>query len=309
MKSCLPLLLLAGLAACRPPAAPQLPSVASGRVVRHADFPSRHVDARHVDVWLPAGYSPAQRYAVLYMHDGQMLFDSTTTWNRQEWKADETAGRLIASGQIPPCIVVGVWNNGEYRAAEYFPEAPLDSLAPAQREAGLAAHFKGGKALADEYLLFLTQELKPWIDSAYSTLPDAAHTFVMGSSMGGLISMYALCEYPEVFGGAACLSVHWPMGRPDKLDEGPLRAAQEAFFAYLRSSLPLRQGNRLYYDIGTETLDSLYLPYQLRADSMLAGLEFPAGSWRSEIYEGTDHSERSWAGRLEVPMVFLMGKE
>lgn len=97
----------------------QNPSV--GTVERLSDFPSKLVHARPVDVWLPPGYSPAKRYSVLYMHDGQMLFDATTTWNKKAWKVDAVASRLMAQGSVKEFIVVGPWNNGRFRHAEYFP--------------------------------------------------------------------------------------------------------------------------------------------------------------------------------------------
>jgi hypothetical protein len=106
----------------------QEPVVSSGKIDRIADFPSENVAPRNVDVWLPEGYDSSTKYAVIYMHDGQMLFDSTTTWNKQEWKVDEVVTKLIDDGRISPCIVVGIWNNGDYRHTEYFPRAALDGL-------------------------------------------------------------------------------------------------------------------------------------------------------------------------------------
>ncbi|HRJ16216.1 MAG TPA: alpha/beta hydrolase-fold protein, partial [Saprospiraceae bacterium] len=93
----------------------QTPAVSAGRIERHEQFPSQFVSARNVDVWLPEGYSPRKKYAVLYMHDGQMLFDGAGTWNKQEWQVDEIAGKLLAEGKIRDCIVVGIWNGGQAR--------------------------------------------------------------------------------------------------------------------------------------------------------------------------------------------------
>ena len=97
-------------------------TVSSGKVVRIENFQSKFVAARNVDVWLPEGYSPAKKYNVVYMHDGQMLFDSTQTWNKKEWKVDEVFSKLISEKKIEDCIVVGIWNNGAERIAEYFPQ-------------------------------------------------------------------------------------------------------------------------------------------------------------------------------------------
>ncbi len=199
-----------GLAAMAPvPAAeaPQ-PAVAVGRLERLPAIASAHVDARPVDVWLPAGYSAARRHAVLYVHDGQMLFDARSTWNRQAWDIHLAVDRLMREGRIPPTLVVGVWNNGERRRSEYYPEKFLRYLAEPVRQR-LVAEGLAGQPRADAYLRYLVHELKPAIDARYATRPERAATAVLGSSMGGLISIYAFCEYPQVFGGAAGLSTHW----------------------------------------------------------------------------------------------------
>ena len=111
------------------------PPLPNGGSIRHFEnFSSRFIAARNVDVWLPDGYSVKKRYPVLYMHDGQMLFDSTHTWNHQEWQVDETISNLIKESKIRECIVVGIWNNSEYRHADYFPQKPLEYLPRQLRE-------------------------------------------------------------------------------------------------------------------------------------------------------------------------------
>ena len=186
--------------------------VTSGKVVRFPNFKSQFVDARNVDVWLPDGYSDKQQYAVLYMHDGQMLFDPETTWNKQSWEVDATAGQLIADKKTQPFIVVGIWNNNLKRHQEYFPRKAFESLDDSQRKFVSDILLQQHKIdtelnpISDDYLKFLVTELKPFIDKTFATKADQSHTFIAGSSMGGLISMYAVCEYPKVFGGAACLS-------------------------------------------------------------------------------------------------------
>lgn len=99
----------------------QLPQPSTGAIQRLENFPSRFVSPRNIDAWLPEGYKPDKEYPVLYMHDGQMLFDSTTTWNGQEWGVDEILGRLIREKRIRPCIVVGVWNAGGDSISELKP--------------------------------------------------------------------------------------------------------------------------------------------------------------------------------------------
>ncbi|MFZ9332054.1 MAG: alpha/beta hydrolase [Chitinophagaceae bacterium] len=288
----------------------QLPLPNNGRIVRHENFQSKYVSARHVDVWLPANYTSSNKYAVLYMQDGQMLFDSSITWNKQEWGVDETLSRLMQNNQIRDCIVVGIWNGGQRRHAEYFPQKPFEALSQPEQDLVYNAYRSGGQSIfagisisSDLYLQFLTEELKPFIDQTYSTLPDRSNTFVAGSSMGGLISLYALCEYPKVFGGAACLSTHWP--GLFSLENNPVPAV---FFSYLKKYLPSPKHHRIYFDHGTETLDSMYASLQLQVDEILREKRYKSSQWISRSWPGQDHSERSWRSRLEVPVVFLLKK-
>lgn len=287
-----------------------VPKVASGTIERLENFPSKYVDARHVDVWLPEGYTRDKRYNVLYVQDGQMLFDATTTWNKQAWNIDAVMARLMREGAIADTIVVGVWNNAKYRYAEYFPEKFLAfAAAPVARDYVLRAQL--GKSLADNYLRFLVEELKPAIDRKYSTRPDAAGTFVMGSSMGGLISLYAISEYPQVFVGAACLSTHW-VGRPTAWGPPPeLRNAELplAAFNYLRERLPDAAGHRLYMDHGTVGLDAVYAPYQAFVDEIVREHGYHAANWQTRVFEGARHDEASWAARVEIPILFLLGRK
>jgi enterochelin esterase-like enzyme len=296
--------LLAGNAAstsAAPDAAP-LPSVAVGRLERLASFPSRHVDARHVDVWLPRDYRPGVPHAVLYMHDGQMLFDAGTTWNRQAWRVQDAVQRLIDAGRIPPTLVVGVWNNGKYRHSEYFPERFLGHM-PAPLRQRFVQEALQGQPRSDAYLRFLVEELKPAIDARYATRRDAAHTLLMGASMGGLISVYAMSEYPAVFGGAAGLSTHW-VGTFKANAAIPL-----AGFNYLRERLADPATHRLYQDHGTTELDALYAPYQLIVNDLAREAGYVDGAnFETRVFTGTGHNETAWAERLEVPLLFLLGR-
>ena len=296
----LPFLLLA----CTPPAEP-LPQVQQGQIVRLPHFPSRYVSPRHVDIWLPPGYDSTQRYPVLYLHDGQMLYDSTQSWNGQEWGVDETLARLIAQDSLPPCIVAGIWNVPAERHADYFPQAPFEALPPAVQDSLLALGWEqplfATPVKSDAYLRFIVEELKPQLDARYPTRSGPAHTFIGGSSMGGLISWYALCRYPEVFGGAACLSTHWP--GTFTTAGNPIPAA---FLTYLKQHLPPAGTHRLYFDHGTETLDSLYAPFQVQADSILRQAGYGPDQAQSLVFPGTDHSERAWQARLSRPLTFLL---
>ena len=172
------------------------------------------------------------------MNDGQMLFDSTTTWNKQEWKVDETASALMNSDKVKNFIVVALSNTGKHRQSEYFPEKPFQKVEKKDsifKNAQLfeQGNFFNGPIQSDNYLKFIVNEVKPFIDSKYSVYTNRENTFIVGSSMGGLISMYAICEYPDVFGGAACLSTNFAGIIPEENDE-----ISHVFFDYLQENIP-----------------------------------------------------------------------
>ena len=288
----------------------QMPKVASGSIERWENFPSRYVEARNVDIWLPAGYNAAEKYSVLYMHDGQMLFDSNTTWNHQEWRVDETLTTLMDEKRIKQCIVVAIWNAGKSRHADYFPQKPFEFLTQAEKDAVYGAARTNGvsvfgdyKIQSDNYLKFIVTELKPRIDATYATRRDRKNTFIAGSSMGGLISMYAICEYPSVFGGAACLSTHWP--GIFEMKDNPIPAA---FTNYLKNNLPNPKKHKIYFDYGDRTLDAMYPPLQKKVDEVMLQRGYSDKNWLTRFFPGDDHSEKSWSKRLDVPLVFLLGK-
>jgi predicted alpha/beta superfamily hydrolase len=283
--------------------------VSSGKVQRFANFKSQFVDSRHIDVWLPDGYSDTEKYAVLYMHDGNMLFDAETTWNKQAWEVDEVAAKLMAEAKTKKFIVVGIWNNGAKRHAEYFPQKPFENLKQIQKDTVTAQLQKAGrttaifKPISDLYLTFLVTELKPFIDKTFSTKTDKRNTFIAGSSMGGLISMYAICEYPKIFGGAACLSTHWPGTFATKNNPIP-----EAFINYLKIKLPHPKDHKMYFDCGDQTLDAMYPALQKDVDQVMIAKGFTPAQWQTEFFPGKDHSEKSWRARLDIPLFFLLKK-
>lgn len=284
-------------------------NVTSGKVQRFENFSSKFIDARNVDVWLPDNYSANEKYAVLYMHDGQMLYDATTSWNKTCWEVDETAGKLQLEGKTKKFIVVGIWNNNTKRHPEYFPQKPFENMTQTQRDTVTRQLQKAGRTTeefhpySDLYLKFLVTELKPFIDKTFSTRKDKNNTFIAGSSMGGLISMYAMCEYPKVFGGAACLSTHWP--GTFAVENNPV---PEAFLMYLKSKLSKIKKNKIYFDCGDQTLDAMYPPLQQKVDVVMKENGFTETNWMTRFFPGTNHSETAWAARLEIPLVFLLGR-
>ena len=265
-----------------------------GALERHENFRSKFIAARHVDVWSPPGYfeNVEECYPVIYMHDGQNLFDSAVAFGGSGWEIDKTLARLMETQKICGALVVGIWNT-DRRYREYMPQKPFESLALERHHANFINSY-GGPAISDAYLQFMVEELKPFIDKNYHAFTDQAHTFVMGSSMGGLISLYAISEYPDIFGGAGCLSTHWPAGENELVDK-------------MAEKLPDPQTHKLYFDYGTEGLDAFYGPYQKRMDEYLhsAGYEDNVNLMTLQ-FAGADHSENAWRERVEIPLSFLL---
>ena len=276
-----------------------------GSIDHHKDFPSQLIRPRPVDVWLPGNYNPesGDHYPVIYMHDGQMMFhhaDSSLAGMDVFWDVDKVMTPLISNDEIRPAIVVAVWMSDwapGARGAEYMPQKALNEETWERMQNDnpkWSAEAGGDRLSSDNYLKFLVNELKPFVDATYRTLAGTADTFIMGSSMGGLISAYAVAEYPDIFGGAACLSTDWTIG------EGTVAR-------WLKEYWPAPGANRIYFDYGTETFDAHYEPYQQQMDEAMREHGYTEDvDWVTRRFEGADHSAKSWNARLHVPLKFLL---
>ncbi len=284
-----------------------------GRLDYLLDVQSAHLDLpRHVEIWLPPDYdsTPDARFPVLYMHDGQNLFDPRIANTGVDWGVDEACVALAAEGLIARApIVVGVWSTDK-RRFEYAPEKVLGAIDD-EVKARAAAEFPEG-LLGDACVRFLAEELKPRIDSAYRTLSDRANTTIMGSSMGALISLYAMAERPDIYGAAGCVSMHWPVGISSERvfgDEATWRPAiVTAFSRYLRASHLDPEVNRLWVDHGTGFLDEHYVGYQAAMIPVLHEMGYVENhTLAARIYPGADHNESAWRTRVREPLQFLLG--
>ena len=281
-------------------------TLAGGKLIRVDSFPSKFITPRPVDVWLPENYSKNKKYAVLYMHDGQMLFDANTTWNKQEWMIDEVATQLMQENKTRDFIVVGTHNIPAIRWQDLFPEKAMNYLSKEDKEAvyeeakknNFSTNLKG-----DAYVEFLVKELKPYIDATYSVYTNKENTFVAGSSMGGLMSMYAVAEYPNIFAGAACISTHWVGASPKKDNKLP-----GAIFSYLEANLPDAKTHKMYFDYGDKTLDAFYPQYAPKVDSIFKNGGYTITNYKNLFFKGTNHSELSWQKRVNIPLTFLLKK-
>ena len=254
------------------------------QLVKHERFASAFLtDARDIHVYVPPGYADEtdRRYPVLYMHDGQNLYDPDDSFGGAAWRADETAQQLITEGEVEPLIIVGIHNTGRR----------IDEYTPVKSETGkMRGH--GGKA--DNYGRMLIEELKPFIDATYRTKPEREFTGLGGSSLGGLVSLYLGFKHHDVFSRLAVMSpaVWWANNQ----------IIREA--AKIGERLPLR----IWLDIGKR--EGSRIKHQVRAlkeillaDGWTDGLDFAY----FEIPEAR-HDETAWAARFGEVLKFLYPK-
>lgn len=248
-----------------------------GRLRLHPRFASRYLSTpRDLLVYLPPGYDTSEaRYPVLYLQDGQNLFDAATAFGGNEWRADITADALVRRGQIEPLILVGLYNIGVRRISEYTPTRDRRLL-------------KGGKA--ERYALMLAREVKPLIDHTYRTRKSAADTGVGGSSLGALVSLVAGLCYPRVFGKLALMSpsVWWD---------------QHAILPLIEAWTPARPA-RIWLDTGTAEGGN---PAKVVADARLMrdALAAKGCDMRYEEAEGHQHNEAAWSARFGGVLEYL----
>jgi len=277
-------------------------AILSDTYLRYENFPSKYVLPRNVEVWLPPKYDQMDSLPVLYMFDGQDIFHGHRSWlgnYDHGWQVDETLDSLANAGVVPEVMVVGIFHTGERRVSEYMPAKPEALVQQRMQEADprFKKLFENKEISSNEQLRFIVEELKPFIDGNFKTRKDPANTFISGSSMGGLISAYAICEYPEVFGGAACISTHWP-------------ALDGVFVEYIKTNLPDPKTHKIYFDFGTEGLDGEYEPYQVVVDSLMEARGFEKEiNWMTRKFEGHDHNSLGWRPRFHIPMTFLLAQK
>mgnify|MGYP000400901846 CR=1 FL=1 len=282
----------------------ELSAQLAGQLQRIPNFPSEFIEARRVDIWTPENSSGP--YKVLFMHDGQMLFQRDSTWNGQEWGVDESLDSLYKNGHIEDIMVVAIWNIYEHRHRNYFPQKPFESLSQNVQDSLLTLARPGQEKdlysaapNSDDYLQFIFKELLPFLDENYSINKD--ELYMMGSSMGGLISMYAAMEYSRKLKGVACLSTHWP-----GVFENENNPIPDAFIEYMSAHQREAKRTKWYFDRGDATLDALYPKPQNRVDSLYRSWNFESAQFKSMVFPGDPHEETAWRKRFPKAVLFLL---
>ena len=253
--------------------------------VKRVDF-----DGRIVDYWLPK--EPATH--LLIAHDGQNVFDGRTSTHRgQTWKMAQSANRVSKELGIVPPAIIGVWHSSTKenpwgRGKDLVPEKYFrDGISVAKDVSVPSDHpdFLHG----DTYLRSIFEEYVPAIAPAISP----SHTAMIGSSMGGLATLYAVAQLPDKFTTALALSTHWPFGGNELVE----RTIKE---------LPSPSTHKIWMSHGTKGLDSAYAPFQHLADKLMAERGYLPHNFVSKVYEHSGHNERSWAKYLDQPIRFWL---
>lgn len=246
----------------------------------HAGFHSRYLaHDRDIIVYVPPHYDeePGRSYPVLYLQDGQNLFDPRTSFAGRTWEVREHADAAIRAGEVEPVIIVGIYNTGDQRLREYTHERDWQ-------------HGGGDAAL---YGRLLTEELMPWIAERYRVRTDRASTGLGGSSLGALVTLFLGLRHPEKFGKLAVLSpsVWWN---------------HKSILSYVNEHAPqVWERPRLWLDVGDQEgrrtlLDAEQLARRLRANGWV-----PGDTLHFERVTGGSHDESSWAARVRPMLRFL----
>ena len=252
--------------------------MSAGQLRKHERFRSRYLrNQRDLIVYLPPGYSgqPWQRFPVLYMQDGQNLFDSATAFGGVPWNVKETADRLIDRGLVQPLIIVGVYNMGKSRVNEYTP-----TKAP-----------KLGGGRAGRYGKFLVEEVMPFIQKEYRVITGLSSAGIGGSSLGGLVSLYLGLKMPDIFGKIAALSpsVWWN---------------QRAIHRFAEAA-HVQPHSQIWLDIGTRESPRIVPDVEQFRDILLEKGWLLGEDLHYERVEGGEHNEAAWAKRVSPFLQFL----
>lgn len=279
----------------------------NGRFLEYRDLRASGLPDQRLTIWLPPGYDAgSKRYRVLYMHDAQNLFDPALSNFNKVWAADKAMMAHAAKHGEDPWIIIGIWSPDADRYRQYMPQPAYEAASPDLR-ARMDAFGNGGPIVSKLYIDWIANTLKPWADRAFRTRPGRDETAIIGSSMGGLISLYAFLEHTNVFGRAGCVSTHWPGTNPTGVDGVDIEMLR-IWTNMLEAKLGVPEGRKIWFDHGDATLDAYYPPYQDVIDATIGSTAWVRGEhWESRFYPGAEHEENAWAQRLPDVFEWVLG--
>ena len=281
--------------------------------IEHLELHSDIIGKRKVEIYSPNNFIIDNKTIFIFAQDGQTLFDSSKTWNSQEWKIDEIFSKRGTNSNIIIIAVnsANISGDGFYdntiRYAEYFPKQSLEYF-DNNIKTFIYKKFIDRKKF--DYLSFIVDELKPLIENKYNVNLDKSNTGILGASMGGLFSLNALIEYPDIFGFAGCFSVHWIGIKPIDYFLLPFRMKVtedkdlvKGLIKYIDSNINNLDNHKLYFDFGTEGLDQYYSQPQKKIDKIFKDNN---KTFKTLKFDGHSHEEKYWSLRFEDAIDFLI---
>lgn len=249
-----------------------------------------HTQKRRVDFWVPE--APIAPYRVLLMHDGQNLFEASNSFGGKTWRVAEALSDMTEFAEELP-VVIGPWNSGVTRAAEYAPQDVLEECKEPYEFVGKQVETP---LLGNSYQQELVEEIIPAVGELFELRTNSRSIAIAGSSMGGIASLYAIAKYPEKYGTAISLSTHFPM-------------STLSFVEQFMSKLPSPEsGHRIWLDRGTTELDATYAKHHDFAIEKLHELGYKHPQLESHIYPGTGHNETDWSLRIKYILQWWLTK-
>jgi len=253
--------------------------VSPPHLIKHERFRSRLLrNQRDLMVYLPPGYDsqPQRSFPVLYLHDGQNLFDGATSFiPGMDWHVGQTADQCVLEGRVEPLVIVGIYNAGKQRLGEYTP-----TRAP-----------KVGGGRAGRYAKFLLDEVRPFVRSNYRVKQDAESTGIGGSSLGGLVSLYVGLSHPDLFGKIAALS--------------PSLWWNERVMLRFAAAAPVQPLPHIWLDIGTREGPRIVEDVERFRDVLIRKGWLLEHNLHYQRVEGAEHNEAAWAQRVGPFLQFL----
>ncbi|MBL8550593.1 MAG: hypothetical protein JNJ73_11470 [Hyphomonadaceae bacterium] len=284
------------------------PSGRGALYVRRA-FASHRLRPRDLYVWTP-DVAPGAHLPVVYMQDGQNLFDARLVPFGAAWNLDECVSRLADQGEIHPAIIVGIGCTDD-RLLEYAPDLIMRRLPARSRE--LIEQAWGGPSLSARYAHMLVEEIKPLIDAWFPTRPGRETTHIAGASLGGAVAAEMLARYPDVFASAACLSAHLSFLPIDEAHLPPPFLASDvidAVGAFARTDMPRAGRHRVWLDRSEFGIDKFYEPAHAAFAAALSELGYVASvDLSGGAFAGVGHDESAWGARFGAALTFMFDRQ
>ncbi len=261
-------------------------------------FPTSQMGNPTVEILTPINVRYEERFPVIYMLDGQNLFHeitASTNSERPDWQVDEVLDSMHLATGMDKAIVVGIHSDPVDRTHHFTPDRPArtESAEASQEGDDIEGRSKHHRPQAKDYLRFIVDELKPYIDANFKVKREKEATFIAGADLAGLTSTYAICEYPDVFGGSASLSPSWSI-----LDD--------AIISYLTDHLPDPTTHRIFFDHFRSDIDLVSSRYQEEVDDIVIAKGYDRNSnWNTRVLGATE-SEHRWRNRLTAALQFLL---